>query len=56
MAEPRHRKMTAMAMASLATTGRPEVIKRLPTEIANVWMDVLGEIKEAESDDPDNPS
>ncbi|KAG8903449.1 hypothetical protein FRB99_003271 [Tulasnella sp. 403] len=56
MAEPRHRKLTAMALASLATTGRPEIINRLPNEIVNVWLDVFGEIKEAESDDPDNPS
>lgn len=56
MAESRHRKLAAMAMASLGTTGHPEIVKRLPNEIANVWMDVLGEIKEAENDDPDNPS
>jgi len=56
MAEPRHRKLTAMAMACLPLTGNAEVLKRLPTEISNVWLDVLGEIKEAESEDPDNPS
>ncbi|KAG8986375.1 hypothetical protein FRB90_004049 [Tulasnella sp. 427] len=55
MAESRHRKMTAMSMANLATTGQPQVMDRLATEITNVWLDVLGEIKEAEDDDPDNP-
>jgi len=56
MSEARHRKLTAMTMASLATTGRTEIIKRLPTEISNIWLDVLGEIKEAFSEDPNNPS
>jgi len=56
MAEPRHRKLVAMSMANLATTGREEVIRRLPTEISNIWLDVLAEIKEAENEDPDNPS
>jgi len=56
MAEPRHRKLTAMALANLATTGRPEVLKRLSTEISNVWIDVLGEMKEALTEDSDNPS
>lgn len=56
MAESRYRKLTAMTMACLATTGRPEIVKRLPNEIANIWMDVLGEIREALEEDPDNPS
>ncbi|KAG9002029.1 hypothetical protein FRB94_004121 [Tulasnella sp. JGI-2019a] len=56
MAESRYRKLTAMTMACLATTGRPEIIKRLPNEIANIWLDVLGEVKEALLEDPDNPS
>ncbi|KAG8950586.1 hypothetical protein FRC00_007626 [Tulasnella sp. 408] len=55
MAESRHRKMTAMSMANLATTAQPQVMDRLATEISNIWLDVLAEIKEAEADDPDNP-
>jgi hypothetical protein len=47
MSEPRHRKLTAMGIAALASTGRPEVLARLPTEIFNLWMDVFGEIKES---------
>lgn len=47
MSEPRHRKLTAMAYASLVSTGRPEVLKRLPSEVFNLWMDVFGEIQEA---------
>lgn len=47
MSEPRHRKLTAMAMGSLAATGRPEVLKRLAGETFNLWLDVLGEMKEA---------
>jgi hypothetical protein len=47
MSEPRHRKLTAMGIASLVSTGRPEVLRRLPTEIFNIWLDVFGEIKEA---------
>ncbi len=36
-----------MGVAALVSTGRPEVLERLPTEIFNIWMDVFGEIKEA---------
>lgn len=46
MSEPRHRKLTAMGVAALVSTGHPEVLKRLPGEIFNIWMDVFGEIKE----------
>jgi hypothetical protein len=49
MSEPRHRKLTAMGIASLVSTGRPEVLQRLPTEIFNLWLDVFGEIKEAQN-------
>ncbi|KAG8884084.1 hypothetical protein FRB97_005307 [Tulasnella sp. 331] len=56
MAESRYRKLTAMTMACLATTGRPEIVRRLSNEIANIWLDVLGEIREALLEDPDNPS
>ena len=47
MSEPRHRKLTAMGIASLVSTGRPEVLQRLPIEIFNLWIDVFCEIKEA---------
>jgi hypothetical protein len=47
MSEPRHRKLTAMGIASFLSTGRKEVLERLPTEIFNLWLDVFGEIKEA---------
>jgi hypothetical protein len=50
MSEPRHRKLTAMGIASLVSTGRLEVLQRLPTEIFNLWLDVFGEIKEARVD------
>lgn len=46
MSEPRHRKLTAMGIASLVSTGRPEVLKRLGSEISNIWMDVFCEIRE----------
>jgi len=35
-----------MGIASLVSTGRPEVLKRLSTEVFNLWLDVFGEIKE----------
>ncbi|KIY49344.1 ARM repeat-containing protein [Fistulina hepatica ATCC 64428] len=47
MSEPFYRKLTAMGAASLAATGRPDVLKRLPTEFFNIWLDVFGELKEA---------
>jgi hypothetical protein len=55
MSEPRHRKLTAMGIASLVSTGRMEVLQRLPIEIFNLWVDVFCEIKEAQisSDDDD---
>jgi hypothetical protein len=58
MSEPRHRKLAALGIASLLSTGRREVLERLPTEIFNLWLDVFGEIKEAQNvssdDDHDN--
>lgn len=51
MSEPRHRKLTAMGMASLVSTGRHDVLERLPTEICNMWLDVFGELREATSTD-----
>lgn len=36
-----------MGIASLVSTGKDEVLDRLPTEICNLWLDVFGEIREA---------
>jgi len=47
MSEPRYRKLVALGMASLVSTGRPEVLDRLPTEIFNLWTDVFFEVKES---------
>ncbi len=48
MYEPRHRKLAAMGIASLVATGQGEVLDRLATEICNMWLDVFGEIREAQ--------
>ena len=48
MSEPRHRKLTALGIASLVSTARPEVLQRLPGEIFNMWLDVFGELKESQ--------
>jgi hypothetical protein len=55
MSEPRHRKLTAMAMANLIASGNPIVLKRLTTEIFNLWLDVFGEVKEALNRSEDRP-
>lgn len=47
MSEARNRKLVAMGIASLVSTGRPEVLERLSGEIFNIWLDVFGEVKEA---------
>lgn len=49
MSEPRHRKLAAMGVSCLVSTGKHEVLDRFAFEIANIWLDVLGEIKEQES-------
>ncbi|KAF8489124.1 armadillo-type protein [Gautieria morchelliformis] len=51
MAEPRHRKLAAMGIASWVSSARPEVLGRLHTEIFNIWLDVFGELKEALADE-----
>ncbi|KZT12770.1 ARM repeat-containing protein [Laetiporus sulphureus 93-53] len=56
MSEPRLRKLAAMGITSLVSTGRPEVLDRLSTEICNLWMDVFSEIKEAQVQDEDDPT
>lgn len=48
MSEPRHRKLSAMGMAALVSTGRPEVLERIPGDVFNLWLDVFGEIKEVQ--------
>jgi len=53
MSEPRHRKLTAMGISCLVSTGRHEVLDRFAFEIANIWLDVLGEIKEQENQKED---
>lgn len=40
-----------MGIASLVSTGRDEVLDRLPTEICNMFLDVFGELREAVSSD-----
>jgi len=56
MSEPRHRKLTAMGIAALVATGRLEVLKRLPGEIFNLWLDVFGEIKETKLSHDEDPT
>jgi len=48
MSEPRYRKLTALATAVLVSTGRPEILEKLSTDIFNMWLDVFGELKEAD--------
>ncbi|PIL37210.1 hypothetical protein GSI_00903 [Ganoderma sinense ZZ0214-1] len=56
MSEPHLRKLTAMGIANLVSTGKPEVLDRLSTEICNLWIDVFGEIKEAQNNADNDPS
>ncbi|KAK7695434.1 hypothetical protein QCA50_000070 [Cerrena zonata] len=56
MSEPRYRKLTAMGIASLVSTGRPEVLDRLSSEVCNLWLDVFSEIKEAHERAEEDPS
>ncbi|PCH41237.1 ARM repeat-containing protein [Wolfiporia cocos MD-104 SS10] len=51
MSEPRLRKLTAMGIANLIATGRPEVMERLSSEVCNMWLDVFSEMKEAQTAD-----
>ncbi|KAI0638247.1 ARM repeat-containing protein [Trametes polyzona] len=56
ISEPRLRKLSAMGIANLVATGRPEVLDRLSIEICNLWIDVFGEIKEAQESANNDPS
>lgn len=38
-----------MGVACLVSTGKREVLDRFAFEITNIWLDVLGEIKEQEN-------
>jgi hypothetical protein len=40
--------LTALGTAVLVSTARPEVLQRLSTDIFNLWLDVFGELKEAQ--------
>ncbi|KAH9062811.1 ARM repeat-containing protein [Lactarius vividus] len=48
VSEPRLRKLYAMGLASLISTGRPEVLERLATEVFDLWTDVFAELKEVQ--------
>ncbi|KAI0307271.1 ARM repeat-containing protein [Multifurca ochricompacta] len=48
VSEPRHRKLYAMGLAALVSTGRPEVLSRLPGEVFDLWTDVFAELKEVQ--------
>jgi hypothetical protein len=48
VSEPRHRKLYAMGLAALVSTGRPEVLERLPSEVFDLWTDVFAELKEVQ--------
>ncbi|KAH7105640.1 ran binding protein 11 [Auriculariales sp. MPI-PUGE-AT-0066] len=56
MGHPQPRKLVAMALAAFVSTGRKEVLGRLNSEIINVWVDVMCEMREASnSSDDENP-
>ena len=42
-----------MGVSCLVSTGKSEVLDRFAFEIANIWLDVLGEIKEQENQKDD---
>jgi len=42
-----------MGVSCLVSTGKHEVLDRFAFEIANIWLDVLGEIKEQENQSED---
>jgi hypothetical protein len=44
-----------MAMANLITSVNTVVLKRLPSEIFNLWLDVFGEVKEAANRSEERP-
>jgi len=48
ISEPRHRKLYAMGLAALVSTGKSEVLERLHNEIFDLWTDVFAELKEVQ--------
>jgi hypothetical protein len=48
ISEPRHRKLYAMGLAALVSTGRSEVLERLHSEVFDLWTDVFAELKEVQ--------
>ncbi|KAF8917892.1 armadillo-type protein [Mucidula mucida] len=49
MSEGKHRKLCAMGVAALVSTGRPEVLERLPTEILTYGWTSLGKSRKPPS-------
>lgn len=43
-----------MGISCLVSTGRPEVLDMLPFEVASMWMDVLSEIRDQETQSEDD--
>lgn len=37
-----------MGLAALVSTGRPEVLERLHSEVFDLWTDVFAELKEVQ--------
>jgi len=48
ISEPRHRKLYAMGLAALVSTGRSEVLERLHDGVFDLWTDVFAELKEVQ--------
>ncbi|KAF8505664.1 ARM repeat-containing protein [Russula emetica] len=54
VSEPRHRKLYAMGLAVLVSTGRSEVLERLHSEVFDLWTDVFAELKEVQKQQEDD--
>lgn len=54
ISEPRHRKLYAMGLAVLVSTGRTEVLERLHNDIFDLWTDVFAELKEVQKQKEDD--
>lgn len=54
ISEPRHRKLYAMGVAVLVSTGRSEVLERLHSEVFDLWTDVFAELKEVQRQQQDD--
>jgi hypothetical protein len=42
-----------MGLAALVSTGRPEVLGRLSSEVFDLWTDVFAELKEVQQQQED---